>query len=90
MAQRILGDLEADSKPYYCRLKSSSLYNKIVGRQSADKRKRWRLDFDPNNPEKGLHINIEDWSLGKGNKAVKIVIPIKYGNADSLIKHLNR
>ena len=61
----------------------------MVGRQSADGKVRWRLDYDP---EKGMHINIEDLRNGKGANARKIVIPFK-GNEStfkSLLKHLNK
>jgi len=87
-AQEILGDLGADSKPYISRLESSSVYNQVVGRVSADGKRRWRLDYDP---EKGLHINVEDFSRGKTpDKVIKRVIPINNGDINSLIKHLNR
>ena len=87
-AQDILGDLGADSKPYISRLESSSTYGEVVGRVSADNKRRWRLDYDP---EKGLHINVEDFSKGKSpNKVIKRVIPIENGNVDSLIRHLNK
>ncbi|PKG26313.1 hypothetical protein CWS20_24735 [Cytobacillus horneckiae] len=85
----LLGDLGPNSKPYTGTLPSSAGYGKVVGRQSADGKARWRLDYDPN---KGMHINIEDWRNGKGANARKIVIPFD-GNEDtfkSLLKHLNR
>jgi hypothetical protein len=87
-AQNILGYLGANSKPYISRLRISSTFGKIIGRQSENGKKRWRLDYDP---KKGLHMNVEDFSMGKSaDKAVKVVIPIENGNIDSLIKHLNR
>lgn len=50
---------------------------------------RWRLDFDP---EKGPHIQVDDFRKGKGNMSTKIVIPF---NGDehtfiSLLGHLNK
>ena len=65
--------LKNGSLPYEGRLGTSYGYNKIIGRQSFDGKVRWRLDYDPN---KGVHFNIEDFSKGKGNNAVKIAIPI--------------
>ena len=85
----LVGDLGPNSKPYIGTLKSSAGYGKVIGRQSADRKVRWRLDYDPN---KGTHINIEDFRNGKGANARKIVIPFE-GNEStfkSLLKHLNR
>ncbi len=84
-----IADLGADSKPYYGRLKSSVGDGQIVGRQSADGKIRWRLDYDPN---KGTHINVEDFSSGKGINAKKYVIPFEGDESTykSLLKHLNR
>ncbi|WP_180956639.1 RHS repeat-associated core domain-containing protein, partial [Bacillus canaveralius] len=85
----LVGDLGPNSKPYTGTLKSSAGYGKVVGRQSADGKVRWRLDYDPN---KGTHINIEDFRNGKGANARKIVIPFE-GNENtfkSLLKHLDR
>lgn len=42
----ILGTLGPDSHPYPCALPSSSAYGKVVGRESADGKARWRLDWD--------------------------------------------
>lgn len=82
-------DLGVDSKPYVGRLESSAGYGKIVGRQSSDGKVRWRLDFDPS---KGVRINVEDFSGGKGSRAEKYVIPFEGGERlfKSLLKHLNR
>ncbi|MGE6855671.1 T7SS effector LXG polymorphic toxin [Bacillus sp. FSL K6-2841] len=85
----IVGDLGPNSQPYTGTLKSSAGYDKVVGRQSADGKVRWRLDYDP---KKGPHINIEDFRNGKGANARKIAIPFE-GNENtfkSLLKHLNR
>lgn len=55
------------------RLEKSYGYGKQIGTQSLDGKVRWRLDYD----EKiGVHYNIEDFSNGKGMKAIKKVIPI--------------
>ncbi|MDG0814213.1 RHS repeat-associated core domain-containing protein [Cohnella rhizosphaerae] len=87
LALDIIGDLGADSKAVVGRLPSSAGYGKVVGRQSADGKVLWRLDYDP---IKGTHINIEDYRNGKGDKAIKLVIPF-VGNEDTfktLLKHL--
>jgi vacuolar-type H+-ATPase subunit H len=82
-------DLGADSKPYIGRLKSSAGDGMVVGRQSVDGKIRWRLDYDPN---KGIHINVEDFSAGKGLNAKKYVIPFEGDESTfkSLLKHLNK
>ncbi|MEK4747784.1 hypothetical protein NST77_09520 [Niallia sp. FSL W8-0177] len=85
----LVGDLGPNSQPYTGTLKSSVGYGQVVGRQSADGKVRWRLDYDPN---KGTHINIEDFRNGKGANARKIAIPFE-GNEStfkSLLKQLNR
>lgn len=84
-----LGDLGVDSKPVYGRLKTIYGYNKIIGRQSADGKRRWRLDWEET---KGPHINVEDFSKEKKSKAIKIAIPFE-GNKKayrSYIKQLNK
>lgn len=56
---------------------------------SGDNKVLWRLDYDP---EKGPHINVEDYRNGKGDRAKKYYIPFN-GNEDtykSLLKHLNK
>jgi len=83
-ALKEVGDLGADSKPLYGRLKTSAGHNKIIGRQSADGKRRWRLDYDK---EKGPHFNVEIFSKGKGKKATKIAIPFK-GDEATFKKHL--
>jgi hypothetical protein len=86
-AFNIIGDLGADSKPYIGRLGTGEA--NIVGRQSADGKVRWRLDYDPN---KGAHINIEDYRSRKGSNAIKIAIPFNgdMNTVESLLKHLNK
>ncbi|OWK41006.1 putative hemagglutinin-related protein [Fimbriiglobus ruber] len=43
-------------------------YKKIIGRQSPDGLRGWRLDWDPNNPTKGFHINWWDKSANLGDR----------------------
>ncbi len=85
-----VGNLGMDAKPVVGRLEVSAGYNQVIGRQTADSKRGWRLDFDP---DKGPHINIWDYTKGKGpGKAVKKVIPFE-GNEDTfkaLLKQLNR
>ena len=89
-ALNIVGNLGADSKPVIGRLEVSAGNGKIIGRQSNDGKVGWRVDYDP---EKGTHINIWDYSQGKGpGKAVKQVIPFE-GNEkefETILKQLNR
>ncbi|ELR5010311.1 VENN motif pre-toxin domain-containing protein [Escherichia coli] len=86
----LVGNLGADSKPVIGRLEVSAGNGKVIGRQSSDGKVGWRVDYDP---EKGTHINIWDYSQGKGpRKAVKQVIPFE-GNEKSfetILKQLNR
>lgn len=86
----LVGNLGADSKPVIGRLEVSAGNGKVIGRQSSDGKIGWRVDYDP---EKGTHINIWDYSQGKGpGKAVKQVIPFE-GNEKSfetILKQLNR
>ncbi|MEC0785020.1 T7SS effector LXG polymorphic toxin [Bacillus haynesii] len=87
-AMEIIGDLGPDSKPLVGRLEVSAGYGKIIGRRSSDKKVRWRLDYDP---EKGPHINIEDFRKGK-KEAKKYYIPFDGDEKTfkALLKHLNR
>jgi len=48
---------------------------KVVGWKTPDGKKRWRLDYDP---QKGVHINEEDFTLVRPKK---IVHPIKISEA---------
>ncbi|WP_168386376.1 hypothetical protein, partial [Erwinia amylovora] len=86
----LVGNLGATSKPVIGRLEVSVGNGKIIGRQSNDGKVGWRVDYDP---EKGTHINIWDYSQGKGpGKATKQVIPFE-GNEKSfetILKQLNR
>ncbi|WP_252514071.1 LysM peptidoglycan-binding domain-containing protein, partial [Acinetobacter pittii] len=85
-----VGDLGLSSKPVIGRLEVSAGYNKVIGRQSPDGKKGWRLDYDP---EKGPHVNIWNYTNGKGlGKAVKKVIPFDGTESTfkNLLKQLNR
>ncbi|WP_255212460.1 hemagglutinin repeat-containing protein, partial [Serratia plymuthica] len=86
----LVGNLGANSKPVIGRLEVSAGNGKVIGRQSSDGKMGWRVDYDP---EKGTHINIWDYSQGKGpGKAVKQVIPFE-GNEkyfETILKQLNR
>ncbi len=88
-ALELVGDVGPNSQAYTGTLKSSAGYGQVVGRQSADGKVRWRLDYDP---DKGPHINIEDFRNGKGANARKIAIPFEGDESTfkSLLKHLNR
>lgn len=53
--------------------KSGPDTGRIVGRQTLDGNKGWRIDYDPNDPSKGFHVNWwdhrgsnrrEDWLYG--------------------------
>ena len=88
-ALNLIGDLGIDSKPFIGTLSKSAGFGKVTGRMSEDNKVLWRLDYDP---EKGPHINVEDYRNGKGDKAKKYYIPFN-GNEDtykSLLKHLNK
>ncbi|CAI9429319.1 hypothetical protein MSHRCOH1_03825 [Candidatus Ornithobacterium hominis] len=88
-AFEIIGDLGRDSKPLVGRLKSSKSFEKISGRISSDNKRLWRVDYDP---KKGVHINIEDYSGGKGMKAKKYVIPFNGDEKtfETILKNLNK
>lgn len=79
LALEKIGSLGSNSKPIVGRLEISDGFGKIIGRQSADGKKGWRLDYDN---EKGMHINIFDYSQGKGDKAIKVVIPFNGNEED--------
>ncbi|MCU5101306.1 pre-toxin TG domain-containing protein [Bacillus cereus] len=88
-AMSLLGDLGVDSQPFIGTMEKSAGYGKIVGRETADHKARWRLDYDPN---KGMHINVEDFRNGKKDKAIKYAIPFE-GDEEtfkSLLKYLNK
>ena len=76
----------SNSIPMTCRLPCSAGYGLIVGRKSKDGNLTWRLDYDP---EKGPHINIEDYRLGKGDKAIKKYISFN-GNEETFKSYLKQ
>ena len=75
-----------DSKPFIGSLAVSDGYGKVLGRISSDGKKGWRLDYDP---KKGMHINVFDYTKGKGDKAIKEVIPFN-GNKDDFNRYLKQ
>ncbi|GAB2636918.1 polymorphic toxin-type HINT domain-containing protein [Psychrobacter pocilloporae] len=75
------------SKPVIGRLKTSKGYGQVVGRESLDGKVRWRLDYDDS---KGMHINVEDFRLGKGDKAKKYAIPIEGGKEADFTNYLKQ
>ncbi|MCY8001078.1 hypothetical protein MOF26_19000 [Bacillus haynesii] len=86
---KLIGDLGPGSKPYIGTLGKSAEFGKVTGRISADHKVLWRLDYDP---EKGPHINVEDYRNRKGDKAKKVYIPFE-GNEKTyktLLRHLNK
>jgi hypothetical protein len=76
----------SNSIPMTCRLPCSAGHRLIVGRKSKDGNLIWRLDYDP---EKGPHINIEDYRLGKGDKAIKKYISFN-GNEETFKSYLKQ
>lgn len=42
----------------------------VIGYRDDSKHQRWRLDWDPNDPAKGLHINYEQDLKGEAKNAV--------------------
>lgn len=64
-ARRVASELSGvgdDSVPFISELGPHK--GKTIGRMSPDGTKGWRIDFDPNNPQKGFHINWWDRSGG--------------------------
>jgi len=55
-AARIRANLGQDAVPFLQEV-GPYQYKVYTGMRSSDKSRGWRLDFDPNNPEKGMHIN---------------------------------
>jgi len=76
----IIGDLGEDAKNYVSRVKESPFYEKIIGKQSADGKRYWRIDADAKTGE--AHIN---WVNGKSKGS----IPFKggYENAQRIIEN---
>jgi len=65
----LIGGSVPDSQPLIGRLGPSAGKGKIIGFQSADRKVRVRLDYDP---VKGTHFNVEDFRAGG---KVKIAVP---------------
>jgi hypothetical protein len=88
-ALNLVGDLGPGATAYYGRLQNSKGFGQVIGRISSDKKIRWYLDYDP---VKGLHINVHDFRLGKGQNAKKYAIPFDGTEEtfEALLKHLNR
>ncbi len=87
-ALEIIGDLGQGTEPFVGKFDIAK--GRIVGRQSKDGKKLWRLDWDL---EKGIHINVNDFSKGKsGRGGLKMVIPLEgdYELYAALLKHLNK
>lgn len=85
-----MGNLGLGARPVIGRLKVSAGNGRIVGRQSSDGKVGWRVDYDP---EKGAHINVWDYSRGKGaGKAEKTVIPFNGSEEhfETILRQLNR
>jgi hypothetical protein len=88
-ALELVGNLGVDSKPFFCDLPKSSAFGKIVGRQSADGKIHWRLDYDP---KVGPHINVMDIRAGKKLKAKNYLIPFEGDEQlfEKLVNNLNK
>ena len=84
----LVGNIEP-STPVIGRLSKSKGFGKVIGRQSPDGKIRWRVDYDP---QKGTHINVEDFSLGKGDLAKKTVLLFDGNESafESILKTLNK
>jgi hypothetical protein len=84
----LTGNIEP-STPVIGRLEKSKGFKKIVGRQSSDGKIRWRVDYDP---DKGPHINVEDFSKGKGELAQKTALLFEGDEStfEKILKTLNK
>lgn len=78
-----LGDLGDDQKETTARLGSAR--GLVHGAQSADGRRGWRLDFDP---EKGPHFNWYDWSKGKRGAGGRWAAEMFPGNEQGYLEAL--
>lgn len=58
-----VGDLGIDKRKYVGKFGPAK--DKVTGFESADGKRGFRIDFDPDDPEKGLHYNWWDWTMGK-------------------------
>lgn len=67
IANEIIGDLGPGAKDYISTAgpeKTNPFFDKVIGRQSADGKKYWRVDF---NEIKGAHVN---WQSTKEKGAI--------------------
>ena len=80
------GDLGIDSKPFIGTLAVSDGYGKVLGKISSDGEKRMAIRLWS---KKGMHINVFDYTKGKGDKAIKEVIPFN-GNKDDFNRYLKQ
>jgi hypothetical protein len=61
-----------DSEPYWAlRANRNANFGNVIGYQTVDKLKRWRLDYD----EKGAHVNEEDFTCTPARKVRHDVHP---------------
>lgn len=61
-----------DSEPYWAmRANRNANFGNVIGYQTVDKLKRWRLDYD----EKGAHVNEEDFTCAPARKVRHEVHP---------------
>ncbi|MBL0261343.1 MAG: hypothetical protein IPQ10_09840 [Saprospiraceae bacterium] len=67
----VLGDLGDDATDYISNFEKGPFNGKVVGKQSADGKRYWRIDWDP---EKGAHIN---WVNGKTKGAILIDVDLE-------------
>lgn len=62
-----------DSEPYWGTKKGQMAnFANVIGYQTTDRLKRWRLDYDP---VKGAHVNEEDHSVSPSRKVVHRIAP---------------
>lgn len=60
---RALSGVGDDSVPFVAELGPHK--GKVIGRVSPDGTRGWRIDFDPDDPAKGFHVNWWDRSGGR-------------------------
>ena len=67
----VQGNKHLLSQPYWG-TRGGNIANagKVIGWMSLEGRKRWRLDYDPTDPTKGVHLNEEDFTFAKAKKVV--------------------
>jgi len=84
--------LEGPTQPY--RGTTGPQEGRVVGRQSLDGKRGWRIDYDPKDPSKGYHINWWDWSQGNrgrggvtGANHIDGMTPEEYARRVSQLNH---